>query len=182
MATKHDMQCVLYVGTFQEPFQAPATMQPTTIATIRNITAGVVLLSLLLLLVTVFTYLSFRLAKHSTFLDSDGSTKFHNYTTITSMDTRKLRRLDDLQLFLNIWFSLIALYIVYIGSTYAVMHSTTCVLLSTLFHYTFLVAMVAITVDVTSLFMCLFTKPPKAYPSMAICVTWSKLVCCDVCV
>lgn len=89
-----------------------------------------------------------------------------------SFFVRKLRDKDYTPLLANFFIALILLYTVYIGTQYAASQEITCIVLSTFFHYSFLVVLVAILGEVVQL---LFTTPIKYLVVYVMCLTWSKL-------
>lgn len=90
-----------------------------------------------------------------------------------SFFVRKLRNKDYTPLLVNLYIALILLYMVYIGTQYAANHEISCIVLSTFFHYAFIVVLVAILGEVIQL---LFTTPIKYLVVCVICFTWSKLI------
>ena len=88
---------------------------------------------------------------------------------------RKLRTQVQVKLFLNLCTALIVLYIIYIGALYARNHTTSCIVFSALFHYVFLVVLIALIGDIVYSLATLTTIPSENYHLFVACISWSKL-------
>jgi hypothetical protein len=90
---------------------------------------------------------------------------------ITHISSKMLRQRSSSKLLVNLSFSLLLLYLTYIGAVYSKIHLVACIVFSYVFHYAILVVMIA---SLGQIFSLVFKNLNVYYPLCVFIASWCK--------